>query len=165
MEPKLAHTPARRHSQKTKNEQKCGRTSGRTAAGQVAGQLVRPRGRTAGQRPDKTPPHKGPDPKKKSDQSSEVAPALRFEGAAIFLRAGPAMKTARFGASFFLIKPFFLSSFLRLGGLTPEPPLRRPKRATPFRTRVETITKIAEDSPEDRLAKELLTALLEVYFI
>ena len=47
----------------------------------------------------------------------------------------------------------------------PEPPLRRPKRATPFRTRLETITKIAEDSPEDRLGKELLATLLEVYFI
>ena len=132
MEPKRAHTPARRRRRKTKNDQKWRRTCGRTAAGHVAGQVVRPRGRTAGQRPDKAPPHGGPDPKKKSHQSPEVAPAHRFEGAAVFLRAGPAMKTARFGASFLEIKPVFFKQFLKVRGPDARAALKAAQTGYPF---------------------------------
>ena len=105
-------TPMRQR-RKTKNDQKCGRTWSRTAAGQG------------------TTPRRARS-EKKSHQSPEVAPAHRFEGAAVFLRAGPAMKTARFGASFFEIKPVFLKQFLKVRGPDARAALKAAQTGYPF---------------------------------
>lgn len=99
-------------------------------------------GHAAGQRPDMLPDGRtaagqGTTPRrarseKKSHQSPEVAPAHRFEGAAVFLRAGPAMKTARFGASFFEIKPVFLKQFLKVRGPDARAALKAAQTGYPF---------------------------------
>ena len=102
--------------------------SGRTCC-RTSCPAARPDGRTAAGQG--TTPRRARS-EKKSHQSPEVAPAHRFEGAAVFLRAGPAMKTARFGASFFEIKPVFLKQFLKVRGPDARAALKAAQTGYPF---------------------------------